>query len=139
MINKAKLINNIIESLNQLVDLNRIEFTQKNCPTAMQIMGVSVPDMRKVLKELKRDLSDVTAREKLEVAKSLVQATIIERQLMAYDLIRNDKRIMNEFELDDLEAFDKNLDNWASVDCFSLFLTGHLWRTGKVDIKWIKK
>jgi len=139
MSQQNELLNKIINRLNQFVDFARIDNVKKYCPTSMQIMGLSVPDMRIVLKEFSPVFNEMTSREVIDLGKALAETRILEIQQFAYDMISKDKRLVEELNIEDLEVFEKNLDNWASVDCFSLFLTGQLWRTGKVDIKWIKK
>ncbi len=41
---------------------------------------------------------------------------------------------MYEFELDDLKAFDRNLDNWASANCFSFDIWNFLLSLLKLHI-----
>ena len=47
------LINDIIASLKSFQDPNRIEFAAKSYPTGMKVIGVTNPNVKLILKELK--------------------------------------------------------------------------------------
>jgi hypothetical protein len=48
------LIKDIKQSLEEFADEKRIEFAEKSYPTKMHVIGVTVPNLKIVLKELKK-------------------------------------------------------------------------------------
>lgn len=129
------IVKNIISSLENLKDENRIIFAKKSYPTAMKVIGVTVPNEKEILKELKTQTKLFTGREKLELAKELVETNVFECQHIAYEFIGNDKNALNELTENDINDFGKNLDNWVSVDCYSAYLVGYAWRENKISDK----
>ena len=47
-------------------------------------------------------------------------------------MIGRDKKLLNALHFSDLADLGKNLDNWASVDLYSVGIYGVLWRKGVV-------
>lgn len=132
------IVNDIIASLTSLIDVDRIEFAKKSYPTAMKVLGVTVPNEKVILKELKTQTIFFSGREKLELAKELVNTNIFECQHIAFEYIGKDKKALNELTEKDIDEFYVNLDNWVSVDCFSAYLVGYAWRENKITTDKIK-
>ena len=132
------IIEKIIRSLEQFADQKRVEMNETISPTKMKVIGVIVPNLRIVSNELKSDTRSFTGREKIELAKKLVETGIFECQLMAFEYIGKDKKARLELTEKDLDALAKNLDNWGSVDSFSIFLSGYAWREGIISTEKIE-
>ncbi len=132
------LIEYIIKSLKGFKDPDRIAFAQKSYPTAMKVIGVTVPNEKQILKELKAQTKSFTAREKIQLAKGLVKTDFFECQHIAYEYIGKDKKALKELNEADINDFYHNLDNWVSVDCFSAYLLGYAWREGVVSTEKVK-
>lgn len=136
------LIADIIESLNSLSDPKRIEFAKKSYPTKMEVIGVTNPNLKIVLKELKVQTKSFSIDEKYEIAKQLVDANIFECQQLAHEFIGNDKKNIKAINRDYLNYFFKNMDNWVSVDYYGALFVGYAWRENIIatdDIKWFLK
>ena len=132
------IVKDIISALENLKDEERIEFARTSYPTSMKILGVIVPKEKEILKELKNKTKSFSGREKLEIAKKLVNTNIFECQHIAFEFIGKDKKILNELTEKDVDELGVNLDNWVSVDCYSAYIVGYVWRVGKISIEKIK-
>ena len=133
-----KVIKDIIHSLEEMKDPERIKFAEKSYPTKMKVIGVIVPNEKLILKELKTQTKSFSGREKLELAKELVNADIFECQHIAFEYIGKDKKALKEITEADINDFYRNLDNWVSVDCFSAYLLGYAWREQIVTTEKVK-
>ncbi len=131
-------INDIISALEDLKDPERLEFAKRSYPTAMKVIGVTVPNEKVVLKALKDQTKKHTVREKIELAKALVNTGIFECQHIAYEYLGKDKKALSELTPADIDDLDRNLDNWVSVDCFSAYLLGYAWRENIVDTEKVR-
>ncbi len=132
------IIQDIITSLEGFSDEKRIEFAKKSYPTSMKVIGVIVPNEKIILKELIAQTQKYSGREKLELAKELANTNIFECQHIAFEYISKNKKALNELTEKDLDEFNKNLDNWVSVDCYSAYLLGYAWRENKISTDKIK-
>ncbi|MEJ2543421.1 MAG: DNA alkylation repair protein [Calditrichaceae bacterium] len=132
------LIDKVITSLKRYTDPKRVESNKIIAPTKMKVIGVNTLNLRIVVNELKLDTKKFTGREKINLAKELVNTGIFECQLMAFEYVRRDKKARAELTASDIDAFTKNLDNWGSVDSFSLYLSGYAWREGIISTDKIK-
>lgn len=132
------IVGDIISTLEGFKDLNRIEFAKTSYPTAMKVIGVTAPNEKVILKELKTQTKKFTAREKIDLAKSLADTHIFECQHIAFEFLGKDKRTLMELSEKDIDDFDQNLDNWVSVDCFSAYLVGFAWRENIITTEKVK-
>lgn len=125
-------INEIIEILEDLSDPQRKEMSRTYFPTAMKVIGVSNPDIKAVIKELKSRHRNWDELKWIDLCKQLVATEIFECQVLAYEMIGRNKKLLNALSFKDLEDLGKNLDNWASVDHYSVSIYGVLWGKGVV-------
>ena len=124
----SALISFIIKELESRQDPKRKAMSGSYYPSKQKIIGVTTPDERKVLKRLKPKIKDFSPREKIEFAIELVNQDIFECQHMAYELIRREKKTREALTKLDFLKLAKNLDNWVSVDTFSVYIGGYLWQ-----------
>ena len=132
------LIDKIINSLEKYAEQRRVEMSKTIFPTKMKVIGVSVPNERIVIKEIKSDTKTFTEREKIDLAIELVNTNIFECQHIAYEFLGKNNKIRATLTKKDIDALGKNLDNWASVDGFSIYLAGYAWREGIISTEKIK-
>jgi len=133
------IIEDIIHSLSELAEEKRRRFAQTSYPTCMQILGVTVPNLKGVLKEVKIQVKGWEPESKINLCRRLIETDIFECQQLAFELLGRDKKALATMTSDDIEAFGKNLDNWISVDYYAVFIVGYAWRTGKIGIEWVKE
>ncbi len=132
------LVDDIIKSLEELSDPVRIEFAKTSYPTKMIVLGVTVPNIKIVLKELKKQTKHYSESEKIELIKLLVSTNIIECQQLMFKYIENDKKTLNILTENDIDALGVNMDNWISVDNYGVLILGYAWREGIISIDKIK-
>ena len=132
------MIQEIIESFKELSDPARIELAERTYPTQMEVIGVTVPNLKQVLKEVKIKMKSRSPEEKLQFMKELVNADIFECQQLAYEFIGKDKMILRILTENDIDELGKNLDNWVSVDYYAALIVGYAWREGIIDIQKVK-
>lgn len=131
-------LNDIITALESYRDPKRAEWAKTYYPTGLNVLGLSVPDTKKVLKELKTETKSYPARAKIRFALELIDTGIFECQHLAYEYLGRDKKVLKELTAKDIEALDQNLDNWVLVDTFSAYFLGYAWRENIISTATIK-
>lgn len=135
----SNIINDIIKSLEVYSDPKRLEFAQKSYPTKMHLIGVTVPNLKVVLKELKVQTKNYSLADKLHLAKSLIDKDIFELQQLAYEYLDSNKKVLKSLKARDINDLGRNLDNWLSVDYYSALIVGFAWREKLISIDKVKK
>lgn len=133
-----QLIADIIETLNSFADPKRIEFAKNSYPTKMQVIGVTNPNLKIVLKELKNITKSNSIDEKYKIAQMLVETDIFECQQLAHEFIGNDKKNIKYITREYLNTFNKNMDNWVSVDYYGALFIGYAWREHIIETSDVK-
>jgi len=110
----------------------RRAFTEKYFPSAMEIMGVPAAGLRGVVRRLHGEWKGKAAEDVLMLALSLIRMQIHECRQVAYELLdrRSDARRL--LGVGEVRALGKGNDNWASVDGFSVLVSGPVWREGQI-------
>lgn len=132
------LVPDIIASLETYADPIRGDFTAKMCPTESRVIGVTSPQLKQILKELKVLTKDYSPGVKIQLAKELVQTKILECGQLGYEFIGKDKQCILHLTSTDLDELGIYLDNWVSVDTFAVFIVGNAWREKIINIHCIK-
>lgn len=132
------LIKDIKQSLEEFAEEKRIEFAKKSYPTKMHVIGVTVPNLKIVLKELKKQTKTFNSKDKLDLIKRLVDQDIFELQQIAFEYLQSQKNLYKSLTEEYIESIEKNLDNWVSVDYFGAIVVGCAWRENFVSIEKVK-
>ena len=130
--NISTIVSDVIDALNSLKDPKRIAFAARTFPTHMKVIGVVNPNMKLIAKELKKSTKEFTPHLKLGIVKSLISTGIFECQFVAFEFLSKDKKILKIVESEDRLWLETNMDNWVSVDTYSCYILGYLWRNNKV-------
>jgi 3-methyladenine DNA glycosylase AlkD len=133
------LIKDIKESLEGFADDKRIEFAKKSYPTKMQVIGVTVPNLKIALKELSKQTRPFKNHEKLDLIKQLIDEDIFELQQIAFEYLQTEKNLYKTLTEDFIESIEKNLDNWLSVDYFGAIVVGCAWRENLISTEKVKR
>lgn len=136
MVVKSKMegvVREVLEALSDLSSEHRKKQTLYFAPGSQEVIGVSNPDMKEVIKALKEKYRDWDEQDWILFSKELVIRDIYECQILAYELIGRNKQILNALSYEDLMDLWRNLDNWASVDHFTVGIYGVLWAKGVVQ------
>ena len=126
------VVKEILEALSDLGSAERREKSKTYFPTAQRVLGVTNPDIKSILKEIKISYGPGTPREWINLCKALVATGVFECQVLAYEMIGRDRKLLDALEYRDLFSLGKNLDNWASVDHYTVGIFGVLWGRGVV-------
>jgi len=131
------LIKILIELLDAFAEAKRIEYARKFYPTKMHVIGVAVPKVKLVLKELKKQTKVFAPREKIDLVKLLINEDVFELQQLAFEYLISEEEILAGLTDEDFRALEKNLDNWLSVDYFSTII-GYAWRENLISTQKVK-
>jgi 3-methyladenine DNA glycosylase AlkD len=101
----------------------------------MEILGVSAPKMRAVLRELLRDLKGEAPDQVLAMVRLLRGQGTHEGRQMAFEMLEKRKDARALLKTQGVRGLGKGNDNWASVDAFSVFVSGPVWRGGQISDK----
>ncbi len=126
------LIQEITASLRLMADAKRKELATGYYPTQMEVIGVTVPDVRNLIKSIRPELKVYSITQNIKFAIALVNTDIFECQQIAYEIIGRDKKALEQISPDQIARLDKNQDNWVSVDTFSGLILGVCWRIGTI-------
>ncbi len=122
----------VVEALRAVAISERRERTAGYFPTEMEILGVPVPETRRILRPLARGLRAEPAGKVLEVALSLLRTDVHEARQVAFELVGGRKDLIAILDAEAIESLGCGNDNWASVDCFSVLVSGPCWRDGAI-------
>jgi 3-methyladenine DNA glycosylase AlkD len=126
------IVREIIEILEDLGSPERIEQSKHYFPTSMRVVGVTNPDIKAVIREIRDRYNDWNEKDWIALCKALVAEGIFECQVLAFEMIGRNKKLLGALEYKDLKALGQHLDNWASVDLYTVGIYGVLWSRGIV-------
>ncbi len=133
------LIREIETQLDKLSDPERLEWAKKNYSTSMILKGVTVPNIRPIVKDLNKRFKNSSPEEVVEFAKQLNATRILEAHQIAIEVLDKHKAARQSLTLDDLLVLGEGIDNWVSVDYFAGMLAGPAWREGQIADEVIEK
>jgi 3-methyladenine DNA glycosylase AlkD len=136
---KTKLIKDIRETFLNMIDPKRIEIAPTLYPSKAEILGVRVPDIRKVMKEVRLQTKDYSSSEKLALAKALVRTDIFEFAHLAFLYLEKEKSALKILNPEDIEDLNRNIDNWVMTDTYAPIVVGYAWREGIIGTDYIKQ
>jgi 3-methyladenine DNA glycosylase AlkD len=129
------LVDIVISKLKVKEDPVRVKQAETYYPTSLHVLGVKVPDQREVIKWLRGKVKSWSNRDIIHLTLELTATKIFECQQVAFELLGKSKKLVEELTRNDLEALAVGLDNWASVDSYSIYLYGIKWRQGIISDK----
>ena len=101
-------------------------------PSRMRVLGVPVPAQRKVLRDVARALREEPPSRVLSFARELLATDVHEARQVAFELVAGRRDVMAALDGAAVETLGAGNDNWASVDCFGVYVAGPAWRAGAV-------
>ena len=125
-------IRQVLVELRAAVVPERREKAASYFPSSMEVLGVPVPPLRKVVRRLARALKQAPAHDVMDLARALHDVKIHEARQVAFELIGGRPDIIAGLDGPTVEALGEGNDNWASVDCFCVVISGQAWRDGRV-------
>ena len=125
-----------------LADPARREATKTMFPTSMEYLGLRTPDFRMLIKEWWLEIKNWPPEKLIQFSKELVDTHIFECNQLAFELLSKNKNALQLIKLNDLKDLGKNMDNWATTDCFSVMISGWVWREKQISesdvINWLE-
>lgn len=122
------MITKMIAEMKFVADPERREATKTMFPTSMEYLGVRTPEFRILIKEWWNEIKNWPPEKLIQFSKELVATRIFECNQLAFELLSKNKNALLLIKLKDLEELGKNMDNWATTDCFSVMISGWAWR-----------
>ncbi len=98
--------------------------------TELKRLGVRANHLRMVENEWIKVLHDFSPGQWIDLCIELTQTGIFESQLLAYELLWKNKKALRNLNHKQILMLGSHLDNWASVDSYSLMIAGWHWREG---------
>ena len=98
------VVSEVLDAFNDLSDPERIEKSKTYFPTAMRVAGVSNPDIKSVIREVRKKYSDWMEQDWIQFCKSLVGKGIFECQVMAFEILGRDKKLLSTLNYGDLQS-----------------------------------
>jgi 3-methyladenine DNA glycosylase AlkD len=132
-VNAKKLAASIDKRLREGTNPGRREATLGYYPSQMQNLGVGAPHLRKVVREVRREIKGQDARAALAVARAVVAQKTLEGRQAAYEILVGHPGALETLSTRDVEALGKGMDNWMSVDGFSCFVAGRAWNLRRIS------
>lgn len=132
MIIIPELVRDITRELRERQDKKRKELATGYYPTRMEVIGVTVPELKDLLKTVKPILKNLTPRQRIDLVHALLKTNIFECQQFGYESIIRDIKILQVLTPEDIRQMNVNQDNWVSVDTYSACILGVGWREGKI-------
>lgn len=103
------MIDYIISELNKYRDEKRVKFANTSHLTNMKIIGVTNPNQKIILKEVKSRIKEYSIEDKIKFVIDMMITNIFECQYMAYDLIGNSKSILKGVKPSDIDKYHDKL------------------------------
>lgn len=129
----AAIATSIVEALaREAVPERRKHAEDGYAPSALEILGVPAPALRRILGPLGSSLRAEAPERVLEVARALLETRVHESRQIAYELVGKRKDVVRGLDRLTVEELGAGNDNWASVDAFGVYVAGPAWRDGKV-------
>jgi 3-methyladenine DNA glycosylase AlkD len=127
------LVKAIIKRLKLKTIPDRKKIAEYYFPTSMLVIGVSAPDIKTICRDFSLITRDTKPGKIIELAGELVKSDVFECRIVAYELLSRRKDAMALLKLKDVEGLGNGNDNWATVDAFSVIISGPCWREGRIS------
>lgn len=102
-------------------------------PSAVEILGVASADIRSIVWDVKKRLKPQKPGAVLAVVRAIIATGTVEGRQVAYEVLSGHRETLESLKLRDVEALGKGIDNWVSVDTFSVLVAGPCWREGQIS------
>ncbi len=111
----------------------RREWSKTAIPTSMEVIGVKVPDMHPLSRDLAASLKRRDPTTILDTARHLIADGALETRQTAYQLLWVRRRqVFPLLGPPEILELGHGIDNWGSVDTFAALVAGPAWRDGRI-------
>lgn len=98
--------------------------------SAQRVLGVIVPDLRALVRDVARDLRASPADDVVALARLLCGQGTLEARQVGFELVGRRGDVRTALGVRGIEALGEGNDNWKSVDVFGCDVAGPAWREG---------
>jgi 3-methyladenine DNA glycosylase AlkD len=128
----SELATAIEAELRAEMDEARRQKTNDYFPSALEILGVPAPSIRVVARTYAKRVADAAPEDVIALAMELVDRRTHEGRQTGWEILGRRGDALALLDRDLLERLGRGNDNWASVDAFSVTLSGVVWRQGGI-------
>jgi len=127
-----RFVREVLLELSRHADPERQAVADWYFPTAMRVLGVRAPALRRVVRAHRTELRDEPPEVAIALAQALVDSNVMEARQVAYELVESHPTALDRISRAEVEALGRGIDNWASVDGFSCCVAGRAWLRGRI-------
>jgi 3-methyladenine DNA glycosylase AlkD len=127
----------ITDSLYGFQEEKRKISAESNHPTKLEIIGVTNPNIKKVVTELRLMLKPWEQTDKKALLFYLTESNLFECHLLSYYFLEKEKKLLESLNFNEVKKLAACLDNWVLVDTYSTFILGYLWCRGLIKDNYI--
>lgn len=142
MIDIPELVQEIDTRLRAHANAERQRVAVTYFPTSMEVIGVAVPDLRAIARDVSKRLRGEPAEDVLALVEAVIDTNTFEGRQTAYEILSRHPAAMAALTTERVERLGRGNDNWASVDAFSVSIAGIAWRKAQLDddavLRWAK-
>ena len=138
----SEIVDHILEDLQNASASKHNTLGVPGFKTEMKRLGVNANHLRKIEDKWIKVLYDFSPGQWIDLCIELTHIGIFESQLLAYELLWKNKKALKNLNQRQIILLGNHLDNWASVDSYSLMIAGWHWREGTLPdsqiLNWLK-
>ncbi|QGY44640.1 hypothetical protein GM418_13490 [Maribellus comscasis] len=138
----SEIISLMVEDLKKSAAFKHNTLGVPGFTTNMERLGVSSPQIKKIVNEWSKVLYDFSAQQWIGLCVELAEKEIFEAQIFSYELLWKNKKALAKLNQAQILELGNTLDNWVSVDSYSTMIAGWHWREGTLPdsqiLKWLK-
>jgi 3-methyladenine DNA glycosylase AlkD len=124
---------------------------KRNIPSDLAVHGLRISDIRRIVREWRRDRQDASVPALLDLADSLWRGESREERLVALELVQQHTGLVHELDWRRLDRWRRELDNWELTDVLGLYVLGpwvalnrqdrerHLWTLLQQESIWSRR
>lgn len=111
----------------------RREFNARTAASAMENLGVTVPDLRCIVKDVAAELKKAAPEQVLALVRSLIDGGTLEGRHVAYELLTGHRATLAGLTREQVLELGRGMDNWGTVDTWATTIAGPAWRDGRLS------
>ena len=111
----ARLATGALAELRTFTNPERKAHTEGYFPSAMENLGVAVPDLRRVVRRLARELKARPASDVLALVRGMLKQRTLEGRQVAYEVLAGHAEAREALDRATLEELGQGMDNWTAA------------------------
>lgn len=127
------------QQLEELADPERAAQEKRYLKSPFEFYGVSVPKVRTLAKQFRRENKDITKQALWELCQALWQSTYHEERALAMFLLEEYRTLLDYSDMPSLEGMLRESTNWDQVDEISVHLVGSVLRKDQRVLEDLKR